>query len=416
MDFNKMRVLVLGNGESGLGAEYALKKLGAKVTVVSSDGLPKGTDKSDLVVVSPGIRPDHPIFEYSRAKGLPVIGETGLGAMINRAPVIGVTGTNGKTTVVGMLGSIYSATCITAAVCGNIGRSFARTVADKQYDRVILELSSFQLLHSAPLKVHIACLLNVSPDHIDYHGSYAEYIAAKLHITDGQGPDDYFLIPADFDAGAISVSSNVMREGKDFKIMDGYLTVCGRHIVQVSELAVSGAHNLKNALFATAAAYFDGIEDAAIAEGLRGFHTGAHRISFVGEYNGTCFYNDSKGTNVSATLAAAECMNGSTALIAGGSDKACDYAELFTRLPAYVTAIFLTGANAEKMAEAAQASGRRNVIVCATLGDCVRLSSRGGYDNVLFSPASASFDRYSNYVERGEVFEREVKNLFSVEN
>ena len=112
----------------------------------------------------------------------------------------------------------------------------------------------------------------------------------------------------------------------------------------------------------------------------------------------------------------AECMRGNTALIAGGSDKACDYGELFGNLPPYVTAVFLTGGNAEKMADAARIAGRRNVMVCADLSECVRLSSRGGYDNVLFSPASASFDRYANYAERGEVFEREVKNLFSDEN
>lgn len=416
MNFSKMRVLVLGNGESGRGAGYALEKLGAEVTVVSSDKLPQEIRNSDMVVVSPGIRPEHPIFDYAAKRGLPLIGETGLGAMINRAPVIGVTGTNGKTTVVSMLGAIYSATCISAAVCGNIGKSFARTVVDKQYDRVILELSSFQLTHAAPLKVHIACLLNVASDHIDYHGSYDEYLKAKLHISDGQTKDDYFLVPADLDLHGISSSPRVLREGKDFRTADGYLTVAGRRIMPVSELAVSGAHNVKNALFAAAAAYIDGIDENAIAEGLRGFRTGAHRISFVGEYNGTCFYNDSKGTNVSATLAAAECMRGNTALIAGGSDKACDYGELFGNLPPYVTAVFLTGGNAEKMADAARVAGRRNVMVCADLSECVRLSSRGGYDNVLFSPASASFDRYANYAERGEVFEREVKNLFSGEN
>ncbi len=411
-----MRVLVLGSGESGRGATFALEKLGATVKAVNSDKLPEEIKNCDMVVVSPGIRPDHPVFAYARAHGLPLIGETGLGAMLNRSPVTGVTGTNGKTTVVSMLGAIYSATCISAAVCGNIGRSFARTVSEKRYDRIILELSSFQLLHAAPLKVHIACLLNVAPDHIDYHGSYEEYVKAKLHIADGQTRDDYFLVPSDLDVSGISSSPRIMRRGKDFSVTDGYITVTGRRIMPVRDLKVTGEHNIENALFAAAAAYLDGIDETAINEGLRSFRTGAHRICFVGEYNGTSFYNDSKGTNVSATLAAAKCMRGSTALIAGGSDKACDYVGLFTDLPTYVTAVFLTGGNAEKMANAAHAAGRRNVMVCADLGECVRLSSRGGYDSVLFSPASASFDRYADYAERGEVFEREVKNLFSGEN
>ena len=415
MDFNGIRALVLGEGESGRGAEYALKKFGARVDVASERGLPDKIKNANLIVVSPGVRPDHPVFAFSRENGVPLIGEIGLGAMINRAPVIGVTGTNGKTTTVGMLGAIYSAACISAAVCGNIGNSFARVAADDNYDRAVLELSSFQLLNAAPLKVHIACLLNISPDHLDYHGGYSEYVKAKLHIADGQERGDYFLVPADFDESLISSSPRVFREGRDFSAADGYVTVCGKRIVPVSEIAASGAHNVKNALFAAAAAYADGIDGEAIAEGLRVFRPGAHRVCFVGEFNGACFYDDSKGTNVSATLAAAECMRGNTALIAGGSDKGCDYTELFDRLPANVTAVFLTGGNAEKMAAAARKSGRRNVMVCATLGDCVKLGSRGGYDSVLFSPASASFDRYADYRERGKAFEREVKNLFSDE-
>ncbi len=397
---------------SGLGAAEALRACGAEVTVAETKGAPADIGTYDLIIVSPGIPPSHPVFGLAERTGVPLTGDIGLGAMINTAPVIGVTGTNGKTTTVGMLGEIYAAAGIGTAVCGNIGRSFAACAAAGGYGRAIVELSSFQLLHARPLRVHIACILNIAPDHLDYHGNMRAYVEAKMRIADGQTPDDFLLVPDSVDISGISGKPTVLTEGRDFYADDG-LVVMGRRIMPLAEIAAKGKHNAKNALYAATAAYADGVTEDAISYALSRFRTGAHRICAAGEYNGTCFYDDSKGTNPAATLAAAECMSGNTALIAGGSDKNCDYAELFEKLPANVTAVYLTGDNAEKMASAALRAGGRFVKICAALSECVTLCAKGGYDSVLFSPASASFDRYSGYEERGKAFEREIRRLVS---
>ena len=222
------------------------------------------------------------------------------------------------------------------------------------------------------------------------------YVRAKLKISDRQTPDDFLFIPKELDISGINGDARILREGIDF-YADEYITVAGKRIMRTAEVGARGLHNLQNALYAAAAAYADGVNEDAICKALSGFRTGEHRMALVGEYNGTCFYNDSKGTNPGATVAAAECMSGSVALIAGGSDKGIDYSYLFGRLPENVV----------------EREGRYAVTVCDTLRECIQLCGRGGYDCVLFSPASASFDRYKNYAERGKFFEREVGFLIS---
>ena len=412
MDFNGIRALVMGKGVSGKGVADVLGKLGARVTVREGRTLPELAGKYDVVAVSPGLPPDHPIFGEASRLGIEIASDISIGAMLCTAPVIAVTGTNGKTTVVSMLGAIYDEAGIRAAVCGNIGRSFSECAYAGGYERAVLELSSFQLLHAGALRAHIACILNITPDHLDYHGSMSAYRAAKIRIADRQTSGDFLLVPGDLDISEARGSAEVLREGKDF-YADGHLTVMGKRIMPVCDIAVQGAHNVSNALFAAAAAYADGVQEDAIARALSVFRTGAHRISEAGMCGGTVFYDDSKGTNPAATLAAARCMKGNTALIAGGSDKMCDFTDMFERMPRNVTAVFLTGDNAGKMADAARRVGGRAVIVCDTLRECVTLSGRGGYDSVLFSPASASFDRYADYAERGKAFEREIGRLVS---
>lgn len=411
MDCKGKRVLVMGRGVSGSGAARVYSALGADITIRTGKCGLRPDDDFDIVVVSPGLPPDHPIFGDATKKNISIMSDIALGAELCTAPVIGVTGTNGKTTTVGMLGEIYREAGIKASVCGNIGISFAEEAYGGGFDRAILELSSFQLLHASPLRCHIACILNITPDHLDYHGTFSAYRAAKLKIADGQTPSDYLLAPADLDIAGISGKPEVLRAGTDF-YADEYLVVAGKKIMPVGALAAKGKHNTDNALFAAAAAYADGVDEDAIASALARFRTGAHRISEVGEINGTVFYDDSKGTNPAATLAAARCMNGRTALIAGGSDKDCDFTDMFASLPANVEGIFLTGANAEKMAAAARAAGREATVFDG-LRECVERCGRGEYDSVLFSPASASFDRYNGYAERGMAFGREVSRLVS---
>lgn len=413
MLFKGRNALVLGGGTSGKGAAYVLAAEGAAVTVAETDGLPPDMKNYDLAVVSPGVRLDHPVYKYAEAHGLDLLGETGLGAIINTAPVLGVTGTNGKTTVVEMLGAIYAAAGTKAVLCGNIGRSFARAAYDETYERAIVELSSFQLLQAAPLKVHIACITNLAEDHLDYHGSMRAYRHAKLRIADGQTRADFLVVPQDFDLEGLQGDPTVLRAGVDCCERGGALYALGEKIMAASDLHAAGGHNLQNALDAALMTRLDGVPAEAIARGLSGFRTDAHRIAPVGVYNGAAFFNDSKGTNISATLAAAACMTGNTALIVGGSDKGYDYDALFRGLPPGVTAVFVTGGNAARITAAAARVGYANAAECADLGAAVRRAASGGFDSVLFSPASASFDRYANYAERGEAFEREVKKLFT---
>ncbi len=404
--------MVLGSGRSGKGAAEALKAEGAEVTVTTGDGVPAGADNYDLFVISPGIKHSHPLYRYALLHNVPVLGEIGLGAMLNKQPVIAVTGTNGKTTTVEMLGSIYRAAGINAAVCGNIGRSFAEAAERGGYERVILELSSFQLLQAAPLHAHIAVITNIAEDHLDYHGSMLEYRHAKLRIADFQTSGDYLIVPSELNLIGMRGNPTVRRMGRDFGEVGGALYLGDNFLMRTEELKVLGAHNVQNALNAAYAAFLDGVESLFICEGLASFKASEHRITAVGEYNGTAFYNDSKGTNISATLAAAECMRGRVALIAGGSDKGLDYRPLFTALKGRVAAVFVTGGNAEKMMKAAEEAGYTEAVLCEDLGEAVRRAATSGYDSVLFSPASASFDRYKNYEERGEAFEREVRKLF----
>ena len=412
MDFKGKCGLIIGSGESGRGAEYALKKLGANSEVIDTEYIPTDMNKYDFIVVSPGIRHDHPAYKYSALHNVPIYGEIGLGAILNTAPVLGVTGTNGKTTTVGMLGSIYESAKINAVVCGNIGVSFARTSADGGYDRAIIELSSFQLLQASPLKVHIACITNLSADHLDYHGNMLEYRHAKLKIADGQTAEDFLIVPEKFNLVGISGTPTIIRFGKDCYEKNGELYAFGKPFMSTSELNVKGAHNVENALNSALMAMLDGISAEDVRRGLMNFKSDKYRLSLVGEYNDVKFYNDSKGTNISACLSATKCMKGSTSLIVGGSDKGYDYDDLFLGLPEMISAVFVTGDNAEKIMTSAHRMGYKNIMLCSSLAEAVKRSAGGGFDNALFSPASASFDRYANYKERGDAFEREVKKLF----
>ena len=413
MKFKGKRGLIIGSGESGRGAEYALRIMGAKTDVIDTEYMPSDMNVYDFIVVSPGIRRSHPVYKFAEIRDVPLFGEIGLGAMLNTAPVLAVTGTNGKTTTVEMLGKIYSEAGIKAEVCGNIGRSFARVAGDGNYQRIILELSSFQLLQAKPLKVRIGCITNFSADHLDYHGNMLEYRHAKLHIADGQTNADYLLVPEKFNLVGISGNPSIIRAGRDFYEKDGVLYIFGKRLMRADELGTKGKHNVENALCAGTMAKLDGIADEDIITALTRFLPDKYRITQVGEFNGTAYFDDSKGTNVSACLSAIRCMNGTVGLIIGGSDKGYDFDDLFSEMPQNVTAVFVCGENARIIMDSARRIGYKDVMTVNELSEAVRLASLGGFDNVLFSPASASFDRYANYKERGDAFEREVKKLFS---
>lgn len=412
MNFNGKNVLILGSGMSGKGAAHALEKCNASVTILSSSELPDNIKQFDLVVVSPGIKQNHPVFSYAALHNLPILGEIGVGAIMNKAPVTAVTGTNGKTTTAGMLGSIYNAAGRKTCVCGNIGKSFAEAVSEEEYEQIVLELSSFQLLHSEPLKVKVGCITNIAEDHLDYHGNMFEYRHAKLRIADRTTPDEYLIIPQKMNIVGIRGNPTIIIRESCASCKNGNIELFGKYLMQEKELKVKGEHNLENAMNAALAAALDDVSYENIREGLMSYTPDKHRITFVCEVGGTSYYNDSKGTNISATIAATKCMKGRTALIVGGSDKGYDYDELFRQLPKQVVAIFVTGANSDRILRSAIRMGYKDIAECESLGEAVKRAAVGGFDSVLFSPASASFDRYSNYKERGDAFESEVRKYF----
>ena len=395
MEMSGKNVLIIGKGISGEGARDAATALGAQAVITETADVPPEAEKADLIVVSPSVKPCHPIFAYAVLHGKPLVGEIGLGAMINTKPVIGVTGTNGKTTVVEMLGAVYREAGIKAAVCGNIGISFSRTAVHGNYDCVILELSSFQLLNAAPLHCHIACITNIDEDHIDYHGSFFEYKRAKLAICARQTSRDFFI----------------KRSTDDYFIKTD-AAVADAHAVDY-EIKARGLHNKLNAGFAAAVARLDGISEGVIRRALENFEPSSYRIALSAEINGTKFFNDSKGTNISATIAAARTVSGSSALIVGGSDKGGSFEKLFDGLPENITCVFVIGQTADRIMCAARLRGFSRTVKCSGLADAVCKAANGGFSNVLFSPACASFDEYRNYAERGEAFDSIVKGLIN---
>lgn len=413
------KVLVYGRGVSGNGAFLALKAKGIKCVIRDGDEYANDKNNYDAVVVSPGVRPDHPIFKKYAGK---IISELDLGAIFAKKPYYAVTGTNGKTTTAELAGRLLGAKYKTR-VTGNIGESFALD-ALSDYDAFVVEASSFQLNSSRIFAPHVAAILNITPDHLDYHGDMYAYAKAKLNIATKQTENDYLILSADdLPIGLLSdfcpkskvLYTSVRGKTDGAYLEDGKIYWLGEKVCSRLDVPLKGLHNVSNALAAIAIAKIAGISNDEIVGALAGYVQADHRVKYVCAINGVAFYDDSKGTNVAATLKAMDCMTGSYALIAGGSDKGYEYDELFTdcaKLPKKVAAI---GETAEKIVAAAHRHGYHSVEKCASLEEAVTEAFGSGADNVLLSPASASFDMFSSYAERGERFVKIVGELKNIE-
>jgi UDP-N-acetylmuramoylalanine--D-glutamate ligase len=426
-EFLHRKVLVLGAGISGRGAGYALHKRGAVVTVLDeqSDGsVLSGAYVAgfDLVVVSPSVPLTHKIYRFCAMLGIPVYGEIELGYRLFDGKIVAVTGTNGKTTTVELLGEILKRAKIAACVCGNIGVSFAKAAVSESTACVaVVEVSSFQAESLLSFRPDIAVVTNLTPDHLDRHGTFTEYVCQKLKIAQNQTGDDYLIlsdeIPADVLAG-FCPKSEVLFTGLTGKTRgaytDGGTVYCmGEPICACASVKPWGAHNLSNVLSAVCAARLLGADAAAIADAVGGFSVAPHRVNFLGRVNGKNFYNDSKGTNIAATLAACRAVDGGaggTALILGGKDKGCEFDALTENLPDSVTELFAIGETAKKIAASAVRAGKA-VTVFQSLSEAFAAAVQSRAENVLLSPASSSFDQFTSYIERGEAFERLVAQL-----
>jgi UDP-N-acetylmuramoylalanine--D-glutamate ligase len=409
------RALVLGLARSGRAAALALAARGVEVVAADRSpdadpgrlaeigvevrlgvGVHLGAEESllqgvELVIKSPGVPGQSPLAAAARARGLPVWSEVELGyRLLQGNPLIGVTGTNGKTTTTELLGAILRAAGRRVEVAGNVGR--ALTDVAEQIEpgtSVVCELSSFQLEDVHELSCDVAVLLNLEPDHLDRHGSFEAYREAKLRIFER--------------AGAKIVPRGLGLEGIEFAADDPL----------PAEPLIPGLHNRENAAAATAAARAAGIDDAAIAEALRTFKGVPHRLELVRELRGVRYVNDSKATNAAAARRGAAAYGDSPLrLILGGSSKGEDFGPFARELPGTVRSIYLIGESADDLAAALDTAGRAYVRA-GDLADAVTRAAADAEpgDVVLLSPASASYDQFDNFEHRGETFRRLVEEL-----
>jgi UDP-N-acetylmuramoylalanine--D-glutamate ligase len=412
------RALVLGLARSGEAAALALARRAVPTVGVDKDAdldtgrlveagveVRLGTeevallDGVDLLVKSPGVPGESPLPTAARDRGIPIWSEVELGFRLLRNPFVAVTGTNGKTTTSELLGAIFRAAGRAVAVAGNVGRpvtSFDGALAAEAW--IVCELSSFQLEDIHRFKPRVAVLLNLEPDHLDRHGTYDAYRAAKLRLFENQTEADFAVVPADFPAvpgGAARI---------DFRPDDPL----------PAEPLIPGDHNRENAVAATAAARAAGIEDEAIAEALRTFPGVAHRLELVGEIDEVRFVNDSKATNTAAARRGIAAYPGEPLrLILGGSLKGESFEELAETLPPNVRSIDLIGEATEELAAALGRAGRvyrRSGDLATAVGAAAGEAQPG--DIVLLSPACASYDQFRDFEERGDTFRRLVGDLW----
>ena len=391
------RALVLGLARSGQAARAALEAGGTKVVAadrtLGNDDEISLLDDVDVLVKSPGVPGEAPLVAAARERGIPVWSEVELAARLLPNPILGVTGTNGKTTTTELLGTMLG-----ARTAGNVGTALSELVGDTPPDEwIVCELSSFQLEDVHAFRPRVAVLLNLEPDHLDRHGSFEAYRDAKLRIFENQQPDDVAVVPRGF--GPVPGSARRVEFGADDELP--------------AEPLIPGAHNRENAAAATAAARAAGIDDAAIAAALRTFAGVEHRLELVAEIGGVRYVNDSKATNTAAARRALGAFDAPLHLILGGRAKGESWGELAQAVAAAnVVTAYLIGEAAEPLSVDL---GYENVpfLISVTLERAVaeaRSVAKPG-DVVLLSPACASYDQFRDYKHRGEEFRRLVQNL-----
>lgn len=401
-NFYAKNVLVIGEGVSGKGARKALKESGANL-------IDRNADSIDLIVVSPGVPPEDEIFSFAATRGIKLIGELELGYLICHAPVIAVTGTNGKTTVTSLTGEILARGGYTPLVCGNIGISFAAAAMDNQYDIAVVEVSSFQLETIDKFHPDIAVITNITPDHLDRHGSFEHYCEIKRRIALNQTEDDFLLMPSDL----FLPKSRVILVGEkgDCRLDGDDIVFMDKKLLNKSEIKLPGRHNLYNVMNAACAATLCGISGDTIAAAVSNYRPKRHRVEFVAEKHGKRYYDDAKGTNIGAVLSAVACMEGSVCLILGGSDKGYGFEELLDKLPPSVIEIVAEGETKDKIAAACRKKNFLRVSICNDLAQAVKKAAAGDAACVLLSPGVASFDSYTGYEQKGEHFVKLVGEL-----
>lgn len=418
------KAIVIGMRLSGTAAKALLSKQGYEVVGVDDNPevAPATPDcpieEFALGVVSPAIANDHPLIVAAQKAGVKLISELELGIRNLKGIKVVVTGTNGKTTVCDMIDKALKLSGISCRTMGNIGYPVSQVALDgTEYAVNIIEASSFQLEHTYTLRPDYAVLTNIAPDHMDRYPDFAGYFAAKKRVFRLQTASDVAVL--NYDQPAIRelgkhLASEVVWVSAAEAVGDCYIKnnafyLRGEQLISVKESKLRGEFNRFNMMTAITVAARLGATKGALKKFVREYRPLPHRIEYVGVFRGKRCFNDSKGTNVSATLAALDAMEGSTALIMGGSDKKEDYCEFFLDVPEKLKFVAVTGANAEKIYGSALKVGFNDIVIVKDLQAAIIRAAESAADIVLFSPASASFDRYTGYKERGERF----KNLVS---
>nr|WP_122011851.1 UDP-N-acetylmuramoyl-L-alanine--D-glutamate ligase [Maliibacterium massiliense] len=451
MQLQGKKVLVCGMARSGVALARVLLEEGARVRAYdmrpkdqmqsAADAL-KGWDVDwqlgsdpmtlvsdvDAVFISPGVPIDSPFLERARAQGVPVIGEVELAYRLGHAPIAAVTGTNGKTTTTALLGEILAHTGKKTFVVGNIGTPFISVARDtRPEDCVVAEISSFQMESADTFHPRAAAILNITEDHLNRHGTMDVYIACKARIFECMQGDDVLVLNAD-DPILCKLAEQARCEVRWFSrkrpvdngacLLDGNIVLAHggkkRVLCSAADVYIPGPHNLENAMAASLLAEAMGAQDDVIVQGLRTFKGVEHRLEPAGEVQGVRFVNDSKGTNVDATIKAVEAMTGPTILLLGGYDKGSGFAELYRAFTPHIRAVVALGATRQRVYDDGRAAGFDAITLCdGSFEDAVRMAYHMAQpgDTVLLSPASASFDMFSDYEARGRAFKEIVRRL-----
>ncbi len=447
MELQNQRVLIVGLGKSGVASALFLRERGASVTVSDSKTpdqlskeIPLLLDQGiavetgghgertfggqDLIVVSPGVPADVPQLVQARAQGKKVIGEIELAAQFFPGSIVAITGSNGKTTTTTLTGEILAAAGKRTVVGGNIGTPAISLVEQADKDTIaVLEVSSFQLETIETFRPKVAIVLNVTPDHLDRHRTFAAYTTAKARIFENQHSDDFAVLNAD-DPTCVEMArglrARVFWFSRKKELSQGAFVQNGQiffrdgtqhqEIMPASEIPLKGAHNLENVLAAVCTGMLLHCEPGTIRQTIVHFKAVEHRLEFVARIDGVEYYNDSKATNVDATIKALESFPGNIHLILGGKDKGSDYSVLNDLLRQRVKQVYTIGAAAAKIES--QIKGVP-VLHAETLENAAKtaMSTAVAGDIVLLAPACSSFDQFSNYEERGRWFKEVVSTL-----
>ncbi|WP_124980284.1 UDP-N-acetylmuramoyl-L-alanine--D-glutamate ligase [Nonlabens xiamenensis] len=442
------KLVVLGGGISGVGAAILGKQQGYEVFLsdggqldpafakaIQNHAIPYETAKhsmdqilaADLVVKSPGIPDTIQLVREILERGIPIISEVEFASWFTDETIIAVTGANGKTTVTRMIDHILNTADLDHTTGGNIGKSFAEQVAEGPSSHRLLEVSSFQLDGIDSFKPHIAIILNITPDHLDrYDGKFEKYVASKMRITMNQDEQDYLIYNVDDPAINKALKNQPTRAqlvpfsmekllDQGAFIKDNQLTIYTHNTIfnmPQQELSVKGKHNTANAMAASTAAKLLKIRKETIRQSLTSFEGVEHRLENVLKINKVQYINDSKATNVNATYYALDSMEHPTVWIVGGVDKGNDYTQLYSLVNRHVKAIVCLGTDNSRIVEAF-GNCVDQMVETSSMEDAVRVAYKlaEAGDNVLLSPACASFDLFNNYEDRGRQFKNAVRGL-----